>query len=681
MEKKRKEFGPYTEAMQKRLETLNRAEEIQDLVLEAVQELAGAEFAVLWGNEYPKLFNVRKEGARQISLDGKEGLLYKCFLTREPAIYNYISSEKGYIPAVDNPDGIRIKSMIMLPLTVKEEVVGVLTAYASVRRAKNFSQEDLEILMKFRSFLVDALYRILHLTGRPIPVERRRRPRGPGDDAAYRRKETRTEKVEDTGSQAMMEYLTGVVHDLRTPANNLAGFLEILEEHLEEGRLREYLHNALQSARMINDFTGEILDTIRAGKIAEQEKDLAPVQSVKFFAEIAESFCGRMYDKKIDYLIDINPQLPKEMQLHTVKLRRVLVNLLGNAVKFTPVRGRVTLSIQYDVEAKELRISVKDTGIGIPKERQKKIFAAFSQADESTRKHFGGHGVGLSVSAAFVREMGGSLQVESEPEKGSCFHFALPLHNLATEQPKMPNLRTGMRKITMLMESRNNSVARLLLQNMLRAGIDRQRIRAISKVEEIPGDTTHLIVFQHKWEHALSRMSTEMGVEILPMEEDFLSLDAREFPGITVLSQYSYFGEAFYAYLSEKTPPRVLLVEDDAISIQMLKAMLEGEYCELEIARSGDEGFRKLSETLMAERPFDLLYTDQNMPGFSGEEMLRRYRELEARQGVLTPLTAISISGDPRQKETELFDLYASKPFRKAEILQPLHAHPNHNKE
>ena len=679
--KKKKELSPYIEVLQKRLDSLNEAQEVQDLVQEAVQELIGAEFAVLWGNEFPKLFSVRKEGPQEISLEGKEGLLYKSFLTRKPAIYNYISSEKGYVPTVDNPDAIRIKSMVMLPLTVKEEAVGVLTAYASVRRAKNFSQEDLEILLKLRTFLVDALYKILHLTDRPILVERRKRPRRPDEEGVTFPSREQKKQTQNLDSNQMMEYLTGVVHDLRTPANNMAGFLEILEEHLEEGRLREYLHNALRSARMINEMTGEILDTIRVGKVVEKEKERETVQSVSFFAEIAESFCGRMYAKKIDYLIDIDPQLPKEMELQTVKLRRVLVNLLGNAVKFTPVRGGVTFSVGYDEQKRELHISVKDTGIGIPKERQKEIFEAFSQAEENTRERFGGHGVGLSVSAAFVKEMGGNLQVESEPEQGSCFRFDLPLHNLVTEQPKIPKLRTGNRKITMLMESQNNAVARLLLQNMLRAGIDRKNIRAVTKAEKIPGDTTHLIVFQHKWEQSLNRMATEMGVEILLMEEEFLSLDAREFPGITVLSQYSYFGEAFYAYLSEKTPPRILLVEDDAISIELIKAMLEGEYCELEIARSGDEGFRKLSENLMAEQPFDLLYTDQNMPGISGEEMLRRYRELEARQGVVTPLTAISISGDPRQKETKLFDLYASKPFKKAEILQALHAHPNHNKE
>jgi len=134
-----------------------------------------------------------------------------------------------------------------------------------------------------------------------------------------------------------------------------------------------------------------------------------------------------MYNKGIIFNIYLDPLLPKEITVEDVILKRVLMNLLNNAYKFTPAKHSVTFSVEYDKEGQRLKIAVSDTGIGIAKEKQEEIFKAFTQAEEDTKLNYGGTGLGLAISAEYVHELGGKLKLKSELDKGSSFYFTLPL--------------------------------------------------------------------------------------------------------------------------------------------------------------------------------------------------------------------------------------------------------------
>ncbi len=153
----------------------------------------------------------------------------------------------------------------------------------------------------------------------------------------------------------MLGFLSTTVHDIRTPANTLYGFLELLEEQLDNPRLLKYVLNAKESAQFINELTTSILDRVSGQKERRSGKK-EQISPTKFFADIAESFSSNMFGKKISFNIYIDPLLAKEIVVSTLELKRVIMNLIGNAYKFTPSRGIIDFSVRYDSEKKTIYI-------------------------------------------------------------------------------------------------------------------------------------------------------------------------------------------------------------------------------------------------------------------------------------------------------------------------------------
>jgi len=657
--------------------------EINRIVEELVTEVTGAERSSIWMNEYPLLVREREEGVREVSMERKEGLLYRCFVTKEPAIYNYITSEKGYLPEIDNPDAIRIKSKITIPLILKDQLLGIVTCYSSVRRIKNFSLKDLEKFQAVIPFVIDAMLTMQRNRGRKISADRRvsHRP----DSGLRRRGMDLLKKIETIekspsdkrSSQEIQAETASIVHDIRTPANNLMGFLELLEEQIDDARLREYLEHAKNSARMINELTTSILD--RAAMRLKESPEKSTVNSVKYFAEIGEIFSARMYEKRIHYTIFIDPRIPREIEVERMKLKRVLMNLIGNAVKFTPEQGSIDFAVRYKSKDRSLHFSVTDSGIGIPEAKQKEIFKAFTQAEETTKEKYGGTGLGLAISAEYVREMGGKLQLESEVEKGSAFFFTLPV-GIVDAAPKMEPVDTQALSIVILTDDETLPVAKSLARYMVKMGVGLDRIRAVREAKSIPSDTTHLIYFQRRMQEGMKWKGTAGQAKKLLVEEKFLSLNESEIGQAALISRYGFYGEKLYAFIAPRRPLRILVVDDDRISVELVKTILQEAYCLVDTASDGREGSEKLEAALSRGKAYDLLFSDLNMPGLSGAEMIRKYRKLEESCGA-TPLQTVSISGDAASVETGVFDHYATKPFRREEILSLVRTIQNQIKE
>jgi signal transduction histidine kinase len=294
----------------------------------------------------------------------------------------------------------------------------------------------------------------------------------------------------------MLDYVSGIVHDIRTPANNLSGFLEILYEQIQDERLKEYIYNAQKSAELINDLTTSILDGVSTNREKECEEPTV-IKTISYFKEIAEIFSANMYKKKINYNIFIDPLLPKEISLDSSKMKRVIMNLIGNAVKFTPENGSIEFSVRYKQNDKKLHIFVKDSGIGIAKENQEKIFEAFKQAEESTKDEFGGTGLGLSICASYVKEMGGKLLLESELNKGSTFYFDIPM-DIKDYAKKFEPINDEEIFISILMDKKNSFVANHIARYLVKVGVNVDKISAINSLDKLNENTTHLIVFESK---------------------------------------------------------------------------------------------------------------------------------------------------------------------------------------
>ncbi len=376
-----------------------------------------------------------------------------------------------------------------------------------------------------------------------------------------------------------------------------------------------------------------------------------------------------MSKKNINYNIFIDPLLPKEIELNSMKTKRVIMNLISNASKFTPENGSIEFSLRYKQKEKKLHIFVKDSGIGIAEDKQEEIFKVFTQAEEDTKDIYGGTGLGLSICASYVEEMGGKLSIESKLNHGSTFYFDLPM-DIKDYAHQFEPIKNSKTTVAILMNKENSVVANHIARYLVKIGIKVDKITAITQLKQLPSDITHIISFEDKLSGDLFSQVKQTGIKLLVVEENYLSLNVINLDGAMLISQYSYFGDSIYSFVNEKNIPKVLIVEDDKISVILIKSMLENEYCEIDIASNGEEGLALLTDALKSSNPYNIVYTDHNMPLLSGRDMLKKYKKLEEQSSQGKTIT-VSVSGDTRDLDLDLnnYDHFATKPFRKEEIV------------
>jgi CheY-like chemotaxis protein len=451
----------------------------------------------------------------------------------------------------------------------------------------------------------------------------------------------------------------------------LYGFLDILESQITDERLKTYLTNAKESANFINELTTSVLNMISSHKESEVS-EVQEINTIQFFSSVAKSFASNMYTKRINFNIYIDPLLPKSIMIDTLKMKRVILNLIGNAYKFTPNDKTIEFSVRYSIRTRRIALYVKDSGIGIPKEKQKTIFEAFKQAQDTTALNFGGTGLGLFISAKYVKELGGDLALISEVDKGSTFSFDIPAY-IANEAPSYAPIDNYETKVSILMDPHNNFSANNIARYMMRMGINKEKISLAQSLNEVVKDATHIIIFQHKLQNTPIDGVIKEGKKVLIVEEEFLSIEKDQLPPeCGVISQYGYFANDLHRFLSVTQVPRVLIVDDDNISILLIKTILENEFCELSVAHNGKEALEMFIEAHRHNNPFSIIYADNNMPMMSGNEMIKKVREFE-NDNNLQPIYAVSTSGDELSGEHNIpFDRFIGKPFKKEEISQAL---------
>ncbi len=635
-----------------------------------VTSIVGSEFSSIWIYDARRSILVRKRyesRVRELSTLEKKGVIYKAFMTQEAKIYNHLTTEIEYDALFDNPDEIKMKSKIIIPLMDQNRLVGIATAYSSVSQIEDFSAYGFNLFKTISPYLLEAVYKMREYKG----VDRRAR-----NSKKYEEVVSKVEEIEDfqesaPNSDAALRYMASVVHDIRTPANSLYGFLDLLEEKIEDQRLKEFVKNAKDSASFINELTTSILDKA-SNKNLKKPEESELVNSAIFFSKISELFISNMYDKRISFNIYIDPLMPREIRVQSMKLKRVIMNLIGNAYKFTPTKECIEFSARYKKSAKKIHIFVKDTGIGIAKAKQEKIFEAFKQAEEDTSDKYGGHGLGLSICAAYVKEFGGNLQIDSSVDEGSTFYFDVPI-DFENEEVIFKPIENESIKVSILMDTKNSCSAHNIARYLVRMGIDKSQIQATRIFEKMAHDATHLIVYQSRATKKLISLCREKNIELLIVEEDLFSIETNDSDDANlVISQYNYFADALYSFMDVNKIPRVLIVDDDRISLSLIKNILSEELCRVETAHNGELALELIENSVKSKNPFSMIYLDKFMPMLSGDEVVNTLRILERESGA-KPTYVTSISGEEPNERNSNYDAYTSKPFDKEEIKEIFH--------
>jgi signal transduction histidine kinase len=253
-------------------------------------------------------------------------------------------------------------------------------------------------------------------------------------------------KMAEAANEAKGHFLANISHELRTPMNGIIGMTELALDTELSAEQRDLLETSRNSAISLLYLLNDVLDFSKM-EARSVQLDHVPFDPAKLVSETARVFENHARQKGLSFACEISPEIPAEVTGDPARLRQILVNLLGNALKFTPA-GSVL--IRASVESSEtdriqIRFSVKDTGIGIPKEKQSVIFQPFAQADGSMTRKYGGTGLGLSISMRLVEMMGGRMWMASEPGKGSTFHFSVRFTRSEADQQPAVNELLGVR--------------------------------------------------------------------------------------------------------------------------------------------------------------------------------------------------------------------------------------------
>ncbi|MEI2266359.1 PAS domain-containing hybrid sensor histidine kinase/response regulator [Erwinia sp. CGal63] len=500
-------------------------------------------------------------------------------------------------------------------------------------------------------------------------------------------------------NEAKSAFLANMSHEIRTPMNGILGMTQLCLDNPLTEEQREYMtlvyHSAHTLLRVIND----ILDysKIEAGKIEldEEEFEVRP-----FLHSLMRPLLPAASEKNIELLIKVAPEVPLRLLTDTVRLRQVLTNLVSNALKFTH-EGEVELAVIPDDQPHRLRFQVRDTGIGIPEEKQHIIFESFSQADTSTTRKYGGTGLGLTISARLVEMLGGELKVKSEPGKGSLFSFSLPVaaQNVVDPLKTSPPLES----VAVLVID-DNATNRHLMSDMLRN-------MGLKPVLAESADAA-LALLQQNADFPLILLDAQMPVKDgMTLAQEIKATPALAHCQIIMLSSMSRYMDAeqmkrigvthflskpvdqreLYeailaalqlqpASLSAPSPAaplavdrgntlRILLAEDNLVNQKLATHFLTRLGHEFAVANNGIEALELLDTTR-----WDLILMDLQMPEMDGEHATRLIREREARNPArphqrIIAMTAHAMKGDEEFCLAHGFDGYIAKPVS-MEIIQ-----------